>query len=80
MAEIIIAMTMISHVTLQCFLPDFLDSAAVSAIRGHAALHPTSGVIVLDAGKVIEEGSHDQLVAKGGRYATLFGLQAAGYR
>ena len=45
-------MTTISHTILHCFLPDFLDSAAVSAIRGHAALHPASGVIVLDAGRV----------------------------
>jgi ATP-binding cassette subfamily B protein len=37
-------------------------------------------VIVLGGGAVIEEGSHDELVAKGGRYAELFELQAAGYR
>jgi len=37
-------------------------------------------IIVLDDGHVIERGSHDELVAKGGRYATLFSLQAAGYR
>jgi len=37
-------------------------------------------IIVLDRGKVIESGSHEDLVALGGRYATLFSLQAAGYR
>ena len=45
-------MTTISNFALQYFLPDFLDSAAVSAIRGHAALHPSTTIILLDAGKV----------------------------
>jgi len=35
---------------------------------------------VLEDGKIMEEGSHEQLVALRGRYAELFGLQAAGYR
>jgi ATP-binding cassette subfamily B protein len=37
-------------------------------------------VIVLGGGAVIEEGSHAELLARGGRYAELFELQAAGYR
>jgi len=37
-------------------------------------------IIVLDHGKIIERGSHDSLVAAKGRYATLFNLQAQGYR
>lgn len=37
-------------------------------------------ILVIDKGKIIEDGSHDELVAKGGSYATLFELQAEGYR
>jgi len=37
-------------------------------------------IIVLDRGQIIERGSHDELVKLGGRYATLFNLQAQGYR
>jgi ATP-binding cassette subfamily B protein len=37
-------------------------------------------ILVLDGGRVIEDGSHAELVAHGGRYAELFTLQAAGYR
>ena len=37
-------------------------------------------IIVLDRGSIIERGSHDELVAKDGRYAKLFHLQAQGYR
>jgi ATP-binding cassette subfamily B protein len=37
-------------------------------------------IIVLADGAVVEEGSHDELLAKGGLYAELFALQAEGYR
>ena len=37
-------------------------------------------IVVLNNGTVIEEGSHKELVAKGGLYAELFALQAEGYR
>ena len=37
-------------------------------------------IIVLRNGLVEEEGSHDDLVARNGLYAELFGLQAEGYR
>ncbi|MBB3225950.1 ATP-binding cassette subfamily B protein [Luteibacter sp. Sphag1AF] len=37
-------------------------------------------ILVLGHGKVMEVGSHDELLAQGGHYAELFELQAAGYR
>lgn len=37
-------------------------------------------IIVLEQGAVLEQGSHEELMAAGGRYAELFELQAAGYR
>jgi len=37
-------------------------------------------ILVIEQGKFIEIGSHQELLARGGRYAELFQLQAAGYR
>jgi ATP-binding cassette subfamily B protein/ATP-binding cassette subfamily C protein len=37
-------------------------------------------IAVLEGGKLTELGSHGDLVARGGRYASLFELQARGYR
>jgi ATP-binding cassette, subfamily B, bacterial len=37
-------------------------------------------IIVLENGAIAEEGSHNQLVAHGGRYAEMFELQASSYR
>ncbi|HWS27711.1 MAG TPA: ABC transporter ATP-binding protein, partial [Xanthomonadales bacterium] len=37
-------------------------------------------ILVLEAGRVEEAGSHEELLAAGHRYAELFELQAAGYR
>ena len=35
-------------------------------------------IVVLDAGRISEEGTHDDLLAKGGRYAAMWARQSAG--
>jgi ATP-binding cassette subfamily B protein len=37
-------------------------------------------IAVLDRGRIVEHGSHEELMQLGGRYAHLFTLQARGYR
>jgi len=37
-------------------------------------------IVVLDGSRVVEVGPHEELIAKGGHYAELYGIQAAAYR
>ena len=37
-------------------------------------------IVVLDGARAVEIGTHDALIAKGGQYAELYGIQAAAYR
>ncbi|WP_414521332.1 ABC transporter ATP-binding protein [Umezakia ovalisporum] len=37
-------------------------------------------ILVMAEGRVVEQGTHEELLQSGGRYAKLFDLQAAGYR
>jgi ATP-binding cassette subfamily B protein len=37
-------------------------------------------IVLLDGARVAEVGTHDELMAQGGSYAELYGIQAAAYR
>jgi ATP-binding cassette, subfamily B, bacterial len=37
-------------------------------------------IVVLEHGQVVEKGTHDELIARKGRYSRMFELQAEGYR
>jgi ABC-type multidrug transport system fused ATPase/permease subunit len=37
-------------------------------------------ILVINNGEVVEQGTHEELLADGGHYARLFLLQAAGYQ
>ena len=37
-------------------------------------------IVVLEGGRLVEEGTTQQLMALGGRYAEMFEMQAASYR
>ncbi|KWT59098.1 multidrug ABC transporter permease [Streptomyces albus subsp. albus] len=44
------------------------------------AVRDADSIAVLSGGRVVEQGSHRELMAAGAEYARLFGLQASGYR
>jgi ABC-type multidrug transport system fused ATPase/permease subunit len=45
-----------------------------------ASTREATRIYVLDKGRLVEQGTHAQLMATGGSYAELYRLQAAGYR
>lgn len=57
------------------------DQAGITLFVSHrfSTVRMADHIIVLQEGRVIEQGSHDDLVALGGLYADLYGLQARAY-
>lgn len=45
-----------------------------------SAVRMADRILVLDGGRIVEVGAHDDLMGRGGRYAELFELQARHYR
>lgn len=37
-------------------------------------------IVVLDGARLAEIGTHEELMARGGQYSQLYGIQAAAYR
>ena len=59
--------------TLAAGRTTFLISHRFSTVR------MADRILVIEGGKILEDGSHQELVAAGARYAHLFSLQAQGY-
>ena len=59
-----------------------LTAKRISIIISHrfSTVRMADHIIVLEKGKISEQGSHTELMLNGGQYAVLFNLQAQGYR
>ena len=58
-------------------------TAAASPFSCRTASRPSAWrdlIVVLDGARLVEFGSHEELMAKGGQYSQLYGIQAAAYR
>lgn len=56
------------------------DKLAILISHRFSTVRMADEIIVLDQGRIEEQGSHEALMEAGGRYARLFTLQAQGYR
>jgi len=59
-----------------------LSESATALLISHrfSTVRMADRIVVIDEGKVLEQGTHAELMALRGHYAELFELQAAGYR
>jgi ATP-binding cassette subfamily B protein len=56
------------------------DRTAVIISHRFSTVRMADRILVLRNGELVEQGTHDELVAAGGLYGELFQMQAAGYR
>lgn len=57
----------------------FKNKTVIMISRRFSTVRNADRIIVLDHGKIIEEGSHEYLMSINGYYAKVFNLQARGY-
>ncbi len=56
------------------------DKTVVIISHRFSTVRNADRILILDEGKIIEEGNHEQLMRKKGLYAELFNIQAQGYK
>ncbi len=56
------------------------DKMAILISHRFTTVRMADNIIVIDDGKIIEQGTHEALLELGGRYSALFNMQAEAYR
>jgi ATP-binding cassette subfamily B protein len=58
------------------------ESGRITLLVSHrfSTVRMADVIVVLDGARLVESGTHDELMARGGHYAELYAIQAAAYR
>jgi ABC-type multidrug transport system fused ATPase/permease subunit len=69
-----------SEAAIQAALHDLMQDKTVIAIAHRlSTLRAMDRIVVLEEGRIVEDGSHQDLVARGGAYASLWNSQVSGF-
>jgi ATP-binding cassette subfamily B protein len=70
------------HALFERYASAAREGAGVTLLVSHrfSTVRMADRIVVLDGARVAEVGSHEELMARGGTYAELYGIQAAAYR
>jgi ATP-binding cassette, subfamily B, bacterial len=59
---------------------EYRDKTLILVSHRFSTVRNADRILVIENGRIVEHGTHDDLLAAGGRYATMFAIQAEGYR
>ena len=68
------------HEVFERFRDLTADKMAILISHRFTTVRMADNIIVIDDGKIIEQGTHEALLELGGRYSVLFNMQAEAYR
>ena len=68
------------HEVFHRFVELTFDKCAVLISHRFSTVRMADRIVVLHEGKLLEHGTHEELIYAGGQYSELFQIQAAGYR
>jgi ABC-type multidrug transport system fused ATPase/permease subunit len=55
------------------------DKTVIAVAHRLSTLRSMDRLVIIEGGEIVEDGSHDELIARGGVYARLWNSQVSGF-